>query len=264
MVLPLERPGPSAIRITGDWYAPLGGVLIAACGAFSLIGFPLDDVWHRIFGQDVTLWGPTHLMLIGGAAMTLIGAAVLLREGQRASDRLVAEGGEATAWDLLDDSPADAGAPGRSPARPEHLLRRVRFRGPAVPLRLRPDARDGRRRSRAGLRADVAGARGSDWRRGVLPCHPWPAGPARRADPRSDDASLPALHRRGVADRGRGAVRQHAPPGRLRAGRRGRNRHRRPRGRVGMDAPLEPAALARRRCSRRASPSGSVAPWPAR
>ena len=44
-----------------------GGVLICACGAFALLGFPLDDLWHRLFGQDVTLWGPTHLMLIGGA-----------------------------------------------------------------------------------------------------------------------------------------------------------------------------------------------------
>ena len=43
-------------------------MLICACGAFALIGFPLDDIWHRLFGQDVTLWGPTHLMLIGGAA----------------------------------------------------------------------------------------------------------------------------------------------------------------------------------------------------
>ena len=59
-------------------------MLICACGAFSLIGFPLDDVWHRLFGQDVTLWGPTHLMLIGGAAMTLVGIAVLLVEGARA------------------------------------------------------------------------------------------------------------------------------------------------------------------------------------
>ena len=52
-----------------------------ACGAFALIGFPLDDVWHRLFGQDVTLWGPTHLMLIGGAGMSLVGMAVLLSEG---------------------------------------------------------------------------------------------------------------------------------------------------------------------------------------
>ena len=85
MVLPKERPGPTAIRIQDDWHVPLGGVLITACGAFSLIGFPLDDVWHRLFGQDVTLWGPTHLMLIGGASMTLIGLSVLLIEGNRAN-----------------------------------------------------------------------------------------------------------------------------------------------------------------------------------
>src|SRR3954452_9675489 len=84
IALPKERPGPAAIRIQRDWYAPVGGILIAACGAFALIGFPLDDMWHRLFGQDVTLWGPTHLMLFGGASMTLIGQAVLLHEGMRA------------------------------------------------------------------------------------------------------------------------------------------------------------------------------------
>jgi hypothetical protein len=85
MVLPRERPSGVAVRMGRDWWAPLGGVLICACGAFSLIGFPLDDVWHRLFGQDVTLWGPTHLMLIGGAAMTLVGIAVLTVEGMRAN-----------------------------------------------------------------------------------------------------------------------------------------------------------------------------------
>src|ERR1700710_1490706 len=88
MVLPRKRPSEVAIRIGRDWWAPLGGVLICACGAFSLIGFPLDDIWHRIFGQDVTLWGPTHLMLIGGAAMTLVGIAVLTVEGLRANAAL--------------------------------------------------------------------------------------------------------------------------------------------------------------------------------
>lgn len=83
MVLPKGNTGPSSIKLTERWHAPLGGVLIAACGAFSLIGFPLDDVWHRLFGQDVTLWGPTHLMLIGGASMTLVGIAVLQVEGRR-------------------------------------------------------------------------------------------------------------------------------------------------------------------------------------
>src|SRR3712207_5565435 len=42
-------------------------------------------MWHRLFGQDVTLWGPTHLMLIGGAGLSLIGNAILLVEGRRAA-----------------------------------------------------------------------------------------------------------------------------------------------------------------------------------
>ena len=86
-VLPLEKPSRSAVRIVGDWHAPLGGVVMTLCGLFALIGFPLDDIWHRIFGQDVTLWGPTHLMLIGGAAMTLIGIAILQVEAERSNPR---------------------------------------------------------------------------------------------------------------------------------------------------------------------------------
>jgi len=77
MCLPEEREGPTFIKITRDWHVPLGGVLMFCAGSFSLIAFPLDDGWHRLFGQDVTLWGPTHLMLIGGASMALLGIAVL-------------------------------------------------------------------------------------------------------------------------------------------------------------------------------------------
>jgi hypothetical protein len=87
MALPRERPSATAVRINRGWYAPLGGVLMVATSGFALLGFPLDDFWHRLFGQDVTLWGPTHLMLIGGAAMTLIGMAVLMVEGIRARPR---------------------------------------------------------------------------------------------------------------------------------------------------------------------------------
>jgi hypothetical protein len=82
IVLPDGKPSDRAVRISGDWYAPLGGVAMLAASAFALIGFPLDDIWHRIFGQDVTLWGPTHLMLIGGAGLTLIGSAILIVEGR--------------------------------------------------------------------------------------------------------------------------------------------------------------------------------------
>ena len=75
-----ERPTRTAVHLGGDWWAPVGGLMMAACGAFALTGFPLDDIWHRLFGQDVTLWGPTHLMLIGGASLATLGGMVLMGE----------------------------------------------------------------------------------------------------------------------------------------------------------------------------------------
>ncbi|GAB3301813.1 hypothetical protein GCM10027451_05410 [Geodermatophilus aquaeductus] len=76
-----ERPGPAAVRFLRGWDVPVGGVLLTAAGFYALLGFPLDDVWHRLFGQDVTLWGPTHLMLIGGAGLSIVGLLVLEMEG---------------------------------------------------------------------------------------------------------------------------------------------------------------------------------------
>lgn len=83
VVLPYDKPGAAAVRITRNWYAPVGGLLVAACGLYALTGFPLDDMWHRLFGQDVTLWGPTHLMMIGGAGFSTLALLYLEYEGRR-------------------------------------------------------------------------------------------------------------------------------------------------------------------------------------
>jgi hypothetical protein len=87
IVLPREDDprSPAALKIAPGWHVPVAGVLLTACASFSMVGFPLDDISHRLFGQDVTLWGPTHLMLLGGAAMTLVGILVLVTEGWLAS-----------------------------------------------------------------------------------------------------------------------------------------------------------------------------------
>ncbi len=87
-----RRPGIASVRITRRWYAPVSGLFIAACGLYALIGFPLDDVWHRIFGQDVTLWGPTHLMLIGGAGLSTAGIVLLHREAEFSEEWKASEG----------------------------------------------------------------------------------------------------------------------------------------------------------------------------
>jgi hypothetical protein len=74
---------PSAVRLTGRWSVPVGALLLSACGVVALAGFPLDDIWHRLFGQDVTAWGPTHLQLIGGASLSTLACWALVVEGQR-------------------------------------------------------------------------------------------------------------------------------------------------------------------------------------
>lgn len=72
-------------RPTFVGFAPLGGVLLLLCGVVAVAGFPLDDVWHRLFGQDVTLWGPTHIQMVAGAALTTLAIWILVREGTDAS-----------------------------------------------------------------------------------------------------------------------------------------------------------------------------------
>jgi hypothetical protein len=84
IVMPKGRAaGSAAVRIAHDWYAPAGGVAVLACGSLALTGFAADDVWHRLFGQDVTLWGPTHLMMITGGLLVLFSSFILMREGMR-------------------------------------------------------------------------------------------------------------------------------------------------------------------------------------
>ena len=75
----------TSVRIRDGWYAPLGGVLLLVCGGIAVLGFPLDDVWHRLFGQDVTLWSPTHIQMVGGAALSTLALLILQTEGQRAA-----------------------------------------------------------------------------------------------------------------------------------------------------------------------------------
>jgi hypothetical protein len=54
---------------------PLG---LLAAGA--LAAFPLDAYWHALYGIDVTMWSPTHLLMIGAAALTPVAIWLMLRE----------------------------------------------------------------------------------------------------------------------------------------------------------------------------------------
>jgi NAD(P)-dependent dehydrogenase (short-subunit alcohol dehydrogenase family) len=60
--------------------APWGAVILFALGIGAVGAFPLDELWHRAYGVDVTMWGPTHLGMIGGASFGPLALLVLIRE----------------------------------------------------------------------------------------------------------------------------------------------------------------------------------------
>ena len=69
------------------------GFHLAAWGvAVILLAAPIDDLWHRLFGLDVTLWSPPHLFGLLGAAISTVGCLVIASEVYRSenSSRLVA------------------------------------------------------------------------------------------------------------------------------------------------------------------------------
>ncbi|MEA2451898.1 MAG: hypothetical protein QOG04_608 [Actinomycetota bacterium] len=83
VLLGTKRESSTSVRIREGWNVPLGAILLMVCGLIAVGGFPLDDIWHRLFGQDVTLWGPTHIQMVGGAALSTLALWVLVVEGIR-------------------------------------------------------------------------------------------------------------------------------------------------------------------------------------
>ncbi|MEY2423346.1 MAG: hypothetical protein QOI95_3413 [Acidimicrobiaceae bacterium] len=59
---------------------PWSAVPLGLLGVCALSGFPLDDLWHATYGIDVTMWSPTHMLMICGAAFSLIAAWLALAE----------------------------------------------------------------------------------------------------------------------------------------------------------------------------------------
>ncbi|GAA1537769.1 ABC transporter permease [Nocardioides humi] len=74
---PLPR---RTVRLTPRWRVPMGSMVLLGAGLIAAAGFPADDVWHRLFGQDVTEWGPTHVMMIGGAVTCVFAVPLLYAE----------------------------------------------------------------------------------------------------------------------------------------------------------------------------------------
>jgi len=73
------RAGGPGLRV-GPLRVPVSATPLGLLAAGALAGFPLDDYWHAVYGIDVTMWGPTHLLMIGAASLTPIAVWLVFRE----------------------------------------------------------------------------------------------------------------------------------------------------------------------------------------
>ena len=48
--------------------------------AIVLLAAPVDDLWHRLFGLDVTLWSPPHLLALAGSQVSNLGGLLIALE----------------------------------------------------------------------------------------------------------------------------------------------------------------------------------------
>jgi hypothetical protein len=70
---------PEGVRIFG--LTGTRGFHLAWWGmAVTILAAPIDDLWHRLFGIDVTLWSPPHLLGLAGAQINTLGCLAIARE----------------------------------------------------------------------------------------------------------------------------------------------------------------------------------------
>jgi hypothetical protein len=76
------RAEPGTVRVCG--LSGTRGFHLAAWGiALTVLAAPIDDLWHRLYGLDVTLWSPPHLLGIFGSVINSLACVVIAREAYR-------------------------------------------------------------------------------------------------------------------------------------------------------------------------------------
>src|SRR6266850_7110378 len=72
-------PSPDAVTVVG--LAGTRGFHLAWWGiAIAILAAPIDDLWHRLFGIDVTLWSPPHLLALVGSQVSNLGIVLIALE----------------------------------------------------------------------------------------------------------------------------------------------------------------------------------------
>lgn len=85
----LAGRAPDAPTLHGFGLSTSLGFHLAVWGIVAVVlAAPIDDLWHRLFGLDVTLWSPPHLLGLAGSSLNTLACVVIAREVYPASSRV--------------------------------------------------------------------------------------------------------------------------------------------------------------------------------
>ena len=87
-------------------FTPFAGIFSGSLGAYiagyaalnAAVAFPLDTYWHTLYGIDVTLWAPFHIMIISGMALMAFGAIYMLASAANLANSVQAQSERRTAY----------------------------------------------------------------------------------------------------------------------------------------------------------------------
>jgi hypothetical protein len=67
----------------GLFSGPIGAYVGGFAALNAAIAFPLDSYWHALYGIDVAIWAPFHVMILLGMGLMPLGGAYLLQSSAR-------------------------------------------------------------------------------------------------------------------------------------------------------------------------------------
>ncbi len=70
-------------NFAGIFSSSLGAYVAGFAALNAAIAFPLDSYWHALYGIDVSVWAPFHVMILSGMAIMPLGGAYMLASGAR-------------------------------------------------------------------------------------------------------------------------------------------------------------------------------------
>src|SRR5437764_7040090 len=67
---------------------PLGAYIVGFTALTAAVAFPLDAYWHALYGIDVAIWAPFHVMFVASMGIVALGAAYMLSSAAHLAGRI--------------------------------------------------------------------------------------------------------------------------------------------------------------------------------